>query len=288
MASQTSGKSCAKPEWLKIRLHNNQGYARVAGLVKQHNLHTICSSGACPNISECWARGTATFMICGNVCTRSCRFCATNSGRPDAIDVNEPIKIARSVKVMGLKHCVITSVDRDDLPDFGASHWVATVKAVADMCGETTIEILIPDFNGDQAQLDKIANCGAHIVGHNLETVRRITPSVRSVATYDTSLGVLSYLSSKGITTKSGLMAGLGESGDEIKQTIDDLVAAGVRRLTIGQYLQPTKNHYPVAEYITPETFESYGNYALAAGMEYVQSAPLVRSSYHAELGVQK
>lgn len=286
MASQNSGKICAKPEWLKIRLPLNKAYARVASIVKQHDLHTICSSGACPNMSDCWARGTATFMIAGDICTRSCRFCATCSGKPAPLDANEPIKIARSIRIMELKHCVITSVDRDDLPDGGAAHWVATVRAINELCPNTTVEILIPDFDGRTDLLDMIVDVNANIVGHNMETVRRISPTVRSRATYNTSLDVLSYLSSKGVQTKSGIMVGIGETDDEVRQTIDDLIAAGVLRLTIGQYLQPTRMHMPVEKYIDPDKFEEYKKYAISRGMKYVQSAPLVRSSFHAEQGL--
>lgn len=284
MTSPKSGKGCAKPEWLKIRLPQNKAYAEVASLVKQHDLHTICSSGACPNMSECWARGTATFMIAGDICTRSCRFCATKSGRPLALDVNEPLKIARSVRIMKLSHCVITSVDRDDLPDGGAAHWVATVKAIRELCPDTTIEILIPDFDARAQLLDVIVAASADIVGHNLETVREITPKVRSRATYDRSLSVLKYLADKGVQTKSSLMVGIGETEDQVRSSIDDLAAVGVRRLTIGQYLQPTTEHIAVAQYVHPTVFDSYKAYALEKGMTHVQSAPLVRSSYLAEL----
>lgn len=284
MTSPKSGKGCAKPEWLKIRLPQNKAYAEVASLVKQHDLHTICSSGACPNMSECWARGTATFMIAGDICTRSCRFCATKSGRPHALDVNEPLKIARSVRIMKLSHCVITSVDRDDLPDGGAAHWVATVKAIRELCPDTTIEILIPDFDAHTELLDMIVAASADIVGHNLETVREITPLVRSRATYDHSLAVLKYLADKGVQTKSSLMVGLGETEAQVRSSIDDLAAVGVRRLTIGQYLQPTAEHIAVAQYVHPTIFDSYKAYAFEKGMTHVQSAPLVRSSYHAEL----
>lgn len=256
----------------------------MASLIQEHNLHTICSSGRCPNRSECWQRGTATFMIAGEICTRSCRFCATATGRPLPLDLNEPQKIARSVEVLGLKHCVITSVDRDDLADGGAAHWVATVKAVRARNPETTIEILIPDFDARTELLDMILAAGADIVGHNIETVRRITPMVRSRATYDRSLEVLKYLSDKGAVTKSGLMAGLGERVAEVEETLRDLAAVGCLRGTMGQYLQPTPTHAEVEEWVTPEQFEQYKAYAHSLGITKFESGPLVRSSYHAEM----
>lgn len=284
MSSLKCGKAGSKPVWLKIRLHQNADYGSVASLVKEHDLHTICSSGKCPNISECWARGTATFMIAGDVCTRSCRFCATTTGRPLPLDHNEPLKIARSIQIMGLKHCVVTSVDRDDLADGGAAHWAATVEAIREKNPTTTIEILVPDFDAKPELLDIIINSKAHIVGHNIETVRRITPLVRSRAKYDTSIAVLKYLSDRGVQTKSGLMVGLGESQAEVEETIGDLYAAGVRRGTIGQYLQPTKSHVEVEEWIHPTVFDHYKAFALDMGFTHFESAPLVRSSYHAEL----
>lgn len=286
MSSLKCGKAGSKPEWLKIRLHQNQStaYGSVASLVRQHDLHTICSSGKCPNMAECWARGTATFMIAGNICTRSCRFCATASGRPLPLDANEPRKVARSIQIMGLKHCVITSVDRDDLSDGGAGHWLSTVEAIRAKNPNTTIEILVPDFDAKTELLDIIVSAAADIVGHNIETVRRITPEVRSRASYDTSLTVLGYLSDRGVSTKSGLMVGLGESTDEVLETIDDLYAAGVRRGTIGQYLQPTLKHVEVERYVHPDEFAAYKDYALSLGFTHFESAPLVRSSYHAEL----
>ncbi len=273
-----------KPDWLKIRLPRSEQYARVSSLVNRYGLHTICSSGKCPNISECWSAATATFLIAGDICTRKCRFCATPTGRPLPLDSGEPERIARSVELMELRHAVITSVDRDDLADGGAEHWLRTVEAVRERCPDTTIEILIPDFDGKEDLLDIIIKAGAHIVGHNMETVRRVTPMVRSRATYDCSLGVLKYLSDRGVDTKSGLMVGLGESYDEVVETLRDLASAGVKRLTIGQYLQPTKEHYEVSEYINPETFEKYKQEALALGFSRVESGPLVRSSYHAEI----
>ncbi len=284
MASHPKCGKTNKPDWLKIRLPHSEQYARVASLVDRNGLHTICSSGKCPNISECWSAATATFMIAGDICTRNCRFCATASGRPLPLDINEPKKIARSVEIMELRHAVITSVDRDDLEDGGANHWAQTIKEIAKKCPQTTIEVLIPDFDGKEELLDIIIDAQPHIIGHNMETVRRVTPMVRSRATYDCSLRVLGYLSSKGVQTKSGLMVGLGESYDEVIETLKDLYSVGVKRATIGQYLQPTKTHTEVAEYVTPQTFEKYKEEALRIGFTHIESAPLVRSSYHAKL----
>lgn len=281
-------KPLRKPEWLKIKLHSDAHYAQVSELVKEHALHTICQSGRCPNISECWSRGTATFMIGGDVCTRSCRFCATKSGRPAALDVNEPDKLARSIEIMGLKHAVITSVDRDDLADGGAEHWARTVRAVRAKTPSTVIELLIPDFDAKPALLDVIVEASADIVGHNMETVREISPLVRSRARYETSLEVLRYLASKGVDTKSGLMVGLGESRDQVVATLRDLSEAGVRRVTLGQYLRPTQAHYPVAEYVHPDTFDYYRDQAEKLGFTHIESGPLVRSSYMADRQNQK
>ena len=275
-----------KPEWLKVKLHNDPRYADVAATVRRHDLHTICASGRCPNISECWSRGTATFMIGGDTCTRACRFCATkSSAHPAPLDRNEPVKIARSVQLMGLRHAVITSVDRDDLTDGGAAHWAATVQAIRELNPETTIELLIPDFSGQTEHLDIILNAGADIVGHNLETVRRISPEVRDRrASYDTSLNVLRHIASYGPDlAKSAIMVGLGETYDEVLSAMDDLAGAGVRRMTIGQYLQPTPRHYPVAEYVHPDIFEKYKDAAVKRGILYTESGPLVRSSYMAD-----
>ena len=280
-----------KPEWLKVKLHNDPRYADVAAIVRRHDLHTICSSGRCPNISECWSRGTATFMIGGDTCTRACRFCATkSSAHPAPLDPNEPIKIARSVQLMGLRHAVITSVDRDDLPDDGAEHWAQTVRAIRELNPETTIELLIPDVSGDTSLLDTVLAADADIVGHNLETVRRLTPTVRDRrASYDTSLGVLRHIAAYGQAhgepnlAKSAIMVGLGETRDEVLQTLDDLAAAGVRRMTLGQYLQPTPHHYPVAEYIHPDRFAEYKTAAEERGIIHTESGPLVRSSYMAD-----
>lgn len=272
-----------KPKWLKIKLHNSQGYAEVASLVKQHDLHTICSSGRCPNISECWSRGTATFMICGDVCTRSCRFCATKSGKPMPLDRDEPQKIARSIKVMGLRYAVITSVDRDDLPDGGAGQWVDTIEAIKELNHDVKVEVLIPDFDGRKELLDLIINSRADVIGHNLETVEELTDSVRSRAKYTTSLEVLRYISSCGKEAKSGIMVGLGETPEQVVKTLEDLRSAGVGRATIGQYLQPTSKQLPVVEYVTPEQFAFYKQKAVELGFTHIESAPLVRSSYMAE-----
>lgn len=276
-------KHVRKPDWLKVNFGANEKYAETKRIVDGHCLHTICSSGRCPNIGECWGRGTATFMIGGDICTRACKFCNTKSGRPTPLDETEPANVARSVKLMKLRYAVITSVDRDDLPDLGASHWVKTISEVKSVAPETALEVLIPDFQGRNDLLDMIADAGADVVSHNIETVRRLTPEVRSRAKYETSLHVLQYLSDKAVTVKSGLMVGLGETAEEVESTMDDLLSCGCRILTIGQYLQPTHRHYPVHEYITPAQFDYYKQAALAKGFKEVESAPLVRSSYRAD-----
>lgn len=276
-------KHVRKPDWLKVNFGANEKYAETKRIVDGHCLHTICSSGRCPNIGECWGRGTATFMIGGDICTRACKFCNTKSGRPAPLDETEPANVARSVKLMKLRYAVITSVDRDDLPDLGASHWVKTISEVKSVAPETALEVLIPDFQGRNDLLDMIADAGADVVSHNIETVRRLTPEVRSRAKYETSLHVLQYLSDKAVTVKSGLMVGLGETAEEVESTMDDLLSCGCRILTIGQYLQPTHMHYPVHEYITPAQFDYYKQAALAKGFKEVESAPLVRSSYRAD-----
>ena len=276
-------KHVRKPDWLKVNFGANEKYAETKRIVDCHCLHTICSSGRCPNIGECWGCGTATFMIGGDICTRACKFCNTKSGRPAPLDETEPANVARSVKLMKLRYAVITSVDRDDLPDLGASHWVKTISEVKSVAPETALEVLIPDFQGRNDLLDMIAYAGADVVSHNIETVRRLTPEVRSRAKYETSLHVLQYLSDKAVTVKSGLMVGLGETAEEVESTMDDLLSCGCRILTIGQYLQPTHRHYPVHEYITPAQFDYYKQVALAKGFKEVESAPLVRSSYRAD-----
>lgn len=272
-----------KPDWLKIRLHRTAEYAEVRHIVEQHHLHTICSSGRCPNQAECWSRRTATFMILGDICTRGCRFCATQTGRPLAPNPEEPREVAESVRLMQLKYVVLTSVTRDDLEDGGANHWAATVEAIRQENPDAAIELLIPDLDAKDDLLDIILASKADIVGHNIETVERLTPIVRSRAKYRTSLQTLRYLSDRGAVTKSGIMVGLGESDDEVLQTLHDLRDAGVRIVTLGQYLRPTLEHYPVAAYITPEKFEWYRQKAMEMGFDYCASAPLVRSSYLAE-----
>ncbi|MCC8034518.1 MAG: lipoyl synthase [Rikenellaceae bacterium] len=272
-----------KPHWLKTRIQAGEAFAETSSIVRRHSLHTICSSGRCPNKAECWGRKTATFMILGDVCTRGCRFCATATGTARAIDADEPRKVARSVALMGLRHAVITSVTRDDLSDGGARHWAQTIKTTREVNPESTIEVLIPDMQGNFEQLETILSARPDIAGHNIETVERLTPRVRSSADYRRSLSVLKYISGRGFTAKSGLMAGLGETIDEVLTTLDDLREAGCSILTIGQYLRPTAAHWPVAEYVTPETFEYYREQALLRGFSYVASAPLVRSSYMAD-----
>lgn len=272
-----------KPEWLKISISANAKYAETKKIVDTHKLHTICSSGRCPNMGECWGKGTATFMICGTICTRSCKFCNTCTGKPLPLDENEPANVAESIRLMKLNHAVITSVDRDDLEDLGASHWTKTLLKIKEINPETTIEALIPDFQGKKELISQVISAGPDILSHNMETVRRISPMVRSVAKYDTSLNVIKLISESGITAKSGIMVGLGESKDEVLQTMDDLLEAGCKILTIGQYLQPTHKHYPVAEYITPEQFLEYKTIGEKKGFLTVESGPLVRSSYHAE-----
>lgn len=275
--------SIRKPDWLKIRLHRTAEYAEVRHIVEQHNLHTICSSGKCPNQAECWSRRTATFMILGDICTRGCRFCATQTGRPLAPDPKEPMQVAESVRLMQLRYVVLTSVTRDDLDDGGARHWAATVEAIRQENPDAAIELLIPDLDAKHDLLDIVLASKADIVGHNIETVERLTPEVRSRAKYRTSLETLRYLSSSGAVTKSGIMVGLGETDDEVIQTLHDLREAGVRIVTLGQYLRPSLEHYPVAAYITPEKFDWYRQKALEMGFDYCASAPLVRSSYLAE-----
>lgn len=277
-----------KPEWLKINIGANERYTETKRIVESHCLHTICSSGRCPNMGECWGKGTATFMIAGDICTRSCKFCNTQTGRPLPLDVNEPTHVAESIALMKLSHAVITSVDRDDLPDLGAAHWVRTITEIKRINPETTLEVLIPDFQGRMELIDPIISAHPEIISHNMETVRRISPLVRSAANYDTSLKVIHRIAGSNTTAKSGIMAGLGETPSEVEELMDDLLAAGCKILTIGQYLQPSHRHYPVAEYVTPEQFAAYKKIGLEKGFEQVESAPLVRSSYHAEKYVSK
>jgi lipoic acid synthetase len=273
----------AKPSWLRVKLPTGESYKKVRQLVSEHKLHTICESGNCPNMGECWGAGTATFMILGNTCTRSCGFCAVATGRPDAADPFEPLRVAKSVKLMQVKHCVITSVDRDDLKDGGSIIWEETIKAIRRISPETKIESLIPDFAGNWENLQRIINVAPDIVSHNMETVRRLTKQVRIQAKYDRSLEVLRRLKMGGMKTKSGIMLGLGESFQEIIESMDDLRMVGVDVLTLGQYLQPTPKHLPVAEFITPEVFSDLKEIGLQKGFRFVESGPLVRSSYHAE-----
>ncbi len=272
-----------KPKWLRVKLPTGENYKRVRKLVDEHKLHTICESGSCPNMGECWGEGTATFMILGNICTRSCGFCAVKTGKPLEADLMEPGKVAESVKLMEVKHCVITSVDRDDLSDGGAEIWAMTVRAIRKKSPTTTMETLIPDFMGKWDNLQKVIDVKPEIISHNLETVRRLTKEVRIQAKYDRSLEVLLRLKQSGMKTKSGVMLGLGETEEEVIETIDDLRSVNVDILTLGQYLQPTAKHLPVQEFITPEKFEEYKQIALAKGFRYVESGPLVRSSYRAE-----
>ena len=276
-----------KPEWLKIRLQSDEASAEVERIVKEHSLHTICSSGLCPNKAECWRRRTATFMILGDICTRGCRFCATKTGIPLAPDASEPQKVAESVRLMGLRHVVVTSVTRDDLPDGGAQHWAATVEAIRRKNPDATIELLIPDLDARADLIEIVAASQPDIVGHNIETVERLTPVVRSRAKYQTSLRTLEIISSLGLVSKSGLMVGLGESDDEVIQTLGDLRNVGTEIVTLGQYLRPSLEHYPVAAYITPEKFEWYRLQAMEMGFSYCASAPLVRSSYLADAALE-
>lgn len=273
-----------KPKWLRVKLPTGNSYRNVRKLVDTYGLHTICQSGNCPNMGECWGEGTATFMILGNVCTRSCGFCSVKTGRPDTVDWDEPERVARSVKLMNVKHCVITSVDRDDLRDGGSIIWKETVQAVRRMSPGTTMETLIPDFKGETVNIDRIVEVAPEIVSHNMETVRRLTRKVRIQAQYDRSLEVLRYMKEAGVPrTKSGIMLGLGEKRDEVIESLADLRKANVDIVTLGQYLQPTPGHLPVQEFVTPEQFEEYKEIGLEMGFRYVESGPLVRSSYHAE-----
>jgi lipoic acid synthetase len=273
----------SKPDWLKIRLPGGKDYLNVRDIVNQHKLHTICTSGQCPNMCDCWGRGTATLMILGDICTRSCKFCAVSTGKPEPADHDEPGRVAESVKLMKLKHCVLTSVDRDDLEDGGAGIWAATIRAIKELNPQTTIEALVPDFQGKMDLLDTVIDAGPEVISHNLETVRRLTPQIRSVADYDTSLRVIDHISGSPSRSKSGIMVGLGEVEREVLETMDDLRSMGCEVFTIGQYLQPSYIHHPVIEFVSPEKFEEFRNKGLEKGFLYVESGPLVRSSYHAE-----
>lgn len=272
-----------KPEWLKIRLPRGFKTSQVVGLLNEKHLHTICSSGMCPNRAECWGNGTATFMIGGNICTRNCKFCNVSTGKTLPLDKKEITDIVDSVKSLSLKHIVITSVDRDDLPDLGAGHWAELIRTLKKECPEVTMEVLIPDFQGREELIKMVIDERPDVISHNLETVRRLTPEVRCHATYDISLKVIKMIADSGIRSKSGIMLGLGETPDEVEQTMKDLLEVGCEVMTIGQYLQPTAKHYPVQDYIHPDTFEEYRLKGLRLGFRHMESAPMVRSSYHAE-----
>ena len=272
-----------KPKWLRVKLPTGQKYTQLRSLVDKYDLHTICTSGSCPNMGECWGEGTATFMILGNICTRSCGFCGVKTGRPESVDWEEPEKVARSIQIMGIKHAVITYVDRDDLQDMGSIIWEETVGAIRRLNPSTTLETLIPDFQGITRHLDRIVRANPEVVSHNMETVKRLTRAVRIQAKYEKSLEVLAYLKKAGINrTKSGIMLGLGEREEEVIETLKDLRNAQVDVVTIGQYLQPSKNHLPVTEFITPEQFKKYETIGLEMGFRHVESGALVRSSYKA------
>ena len=272
-----------KPKWLRVKLPTGKKYTQLRGLVEKYDLHTICTSGSCPNMGECWGEGTATFMILGNVCTRSCGFCGVKTGRPSDVDWAEPEKVARSIKIMGIKHAVVTSVDRDDLKDMGSIIWAETVQAIRRMNPKTTLETLIPDFQGIERHLDRIISVAPEVVSHNMETVKRLTREVRIQAKYERSLEVLRYLKDNGVNrTKSGIMLGLGELEEEVLETMEDLRKANVDVVTIGQYLQPSKKHLPVKEFILPEQFKKYEEVGLKMSFRHVESGALVRSSYKA------
>ena len=273
-----------KPNWLRVKLPTGEKFSKLRSIVDEHNLHTICESGHCPNMGECWGAGTATFMILGNICTRSCGFCSVSTGKPKNIDWSESEKVANSVSLMNIKHCVLTSVDRDDLDDGGSILWVQTIEAIRRLSPKTTIETLIPDFKGNKKNLDRIILVHPEVISHNMETVERLTKNVRVQASYARSLFVLDYLKKSGIKrTKSGIMLGLGESDEEVLRSMKDLIDVGVDILTLGQYLQPTKKHLPVSKFIKPEKFSFFKERGLEMGFKYVESGPLVRSSYHAE-----
>ena len=281
--NKTETTRLAKPKWIRVTLPTGQKYRQLRSLVDTYNLNTICTSGSCPNMGECWGEGTATFMILGNICTRSCGFCGVQTGRPEKVDYAEPEKVARSIKVMGIKHAVLTSVDRDDLKDMGSILWAETIRAVRRMNPHTTMETLIPDFQGITEHLDRIIDAAPEVISHNIETVKRLTRSVRIQAKYERSMEVLAYLKSAGARrTKSGIMLGLGETEEEVFQTLRDLRAVDVDVVTIGQYLQPSKKHLPVSSFITPEQFKVYETFGLELGFRHLESGPLVRSSYKA------
>ena len=283
VSQQTEEKRVSKPKWIRVTLPTGQKYKQLRSLVDTYNLNTICTSGSCPNMGECWGEGTATFMILGNICTRSCGFCGVQTGRPEQVDYAEPEKVARSIKVMGIKHAVLTSVDRDDLKDMGSILWAETIRAVRRMNPNTTMETLIPDFQGITEHLNRIVEAAPEVISHNIETVKRLTRSVRIQAKYERSLEVLAYLKEAGARrTKSGIMLGLGETEEEVFETLRDLRAVNVDVVTIGQYLQPSKKHLAVSSFITPDQFKVYEEYGLSLGFRHVESGPLVRSSYKA------
>ena len=275
------------PQWMKMQMPKGESYSKVKNTVEKYQLHTICTSGKCPNIGECWNRGTATFMILGDICTRSCKFCGVKTGKPLPPDWDEPNRMAESIRLMKVKHAVITSVDRDDLSDGGAAFWAETIKKIKEENPKTTIEALIPDFDGQEKDIQKVIDAKPEVISHNLETTERLTPQIRTKAQYRRSLKVLEYIARTGITAKSGIMLGLGETEEEILQTMDDLLKTGCKVMTIGQYLAPSANHMPVKEYITPDKFEEYRKIGLNKGFRFVESSPLVRSSYQAEKHVQ-
>lgn len=277
-----------KPEWLKIKLPKGFKTTQVVGLLNEKGLHTICSSGMCPNRGECWGNGTATFMIGGNICTRNCRFCNVPTGRPLPLDKKEIADIVESVKALRLKHVVITSVDRDDLYDLGANHWAMMIRSLKKECPDVTMEVLIPDFQGRMELVDLVIAEQPDVISHNIETVKRLTKDVRPSAGYEQSLNVIQHIASRGIRSKSGIMLGLGETRDEIIETMHDLREAGCEVMTIGQYLQPTASHYPVQEYVHPDTFAEYAAIGKELGFAHTESSPMVRSSYHAERHVKK
>lgn len=272
-----------KPDWLKVDIAGGGKYFEMRNVVKENTLHTICESGKCPNIGECWGAGTATFMIGGNTCTRSCQFCNVATGKGDPLDAMEPFKVAQSINMMHIKHAVITSVDRDDLEDGGSGHWAKTIREIRKWNPKTTLETLIPDFQGKHDQINQIIEVHPEIVSHNIETVRRLTKMVRIQAKYDRSMEVLYYLKQQGMKTKSGLMLGMGETDEEIRETLFDLRNVDVDIITLGQYLQPTARHLAVDRYVTPDQFAMYKTWGEKMGFEYIESGPLVRSSYHAE-----
>jgi lipoic acid synthetase len=272
-----------KPAWLKTGLGASETFTQTKNILSTHGLHTICSSGKCPNRGECWSRGTATFLIGGDICTRSCKFCNTQTGKPLPLDPGEPEKVAESIRLMGLKHAVITSVDRDDLPDLGACHWAETVRAIRRLNPGTTLETLVPDFQGRTELADLVMEASPDIVSHNMETVRRLSPHIRSSASYDVSLALLRHIARRRLTAKTGIMLGFGETEEEVYEWMDDALAAGVSILTVGQYLQPSGKNIPVSAYIHPARFEAYKTAAIRKGFRHVESAPLVRSSYYAE-----